>query len=310
MIITVTLTPALDKTVILPNFTINHVNRIDSLRLDPGGKGINVSKVVRVLGGQSLATGIVGGETGRYIQACLAGDGIAHDFVTVDEATRTNLKIIDPVNHTNTDINEPGAPVSPHVLDEVFAKICSRLTQSDLVVLAGKVPQGVPDTLFSQWISALREKGAKVYLDADDSLLANGVNARPHLIKPNEEELSRLMGREVTSEADMLDAAKALIDEGIQTIVISMGGKGALFVNQREALYGHGLKVPVLSTVGAGDAMMAAMCYGEAWGMDFDKTCQTAMAVSAASVMCSGTQAPSSQAIESLLDKVRLEKRA
>ena len=116
MIVTVTLTPALDKTVTLPGFAIGKVNRIASLRLDAGGKGINVSKVLKSLGGESVATGILGGSTGKFIQDSLNEMGIESDFVFVPQETRTNLKVIDPENHTNTDINEPGAPVSQAAL--------------------------------------------------------------------------------------------------------------------------------------------------------------------------------------------------
>ncbi|MBR1607483.1 MAG: 1-phosphofructokinase, partial [Clostridia bacterium] len=145
MIITVTLTPALDKTVVLPSFRVDQVNRIESLRLDPGGKGINVSKVLDALGTRSLATGILGGGTGRYIEKSLKDMGIACDFVWVEQETRTNLKVVDPVEHTNTDINEPGAPVSPQTLEAVFEKVKAAAGPGDIVVLAGKAPAGAGD---------------------------------------------------------------------------------------------------------------------------------------------------------------------
>ena len=122
MIVTVTLTPALDKTVILPDFRVDEVNRIQSIRLDAGGKGINVSKGLRALGVDSLATGILGGDTGRYIEKSLHETGISCDFVWTERDTRTNLKVVDPVRHTNTDINEPGAPVDEETLETVYRK--------------------------------------------------------------------------------------------------------------------------------------------------------------------------------------------
>lgn len=307
MILTLTLTPALDKTVVLPQFAVGRVNRIASLRVDPGGKGINVSKTLKALGAESVAGGILGGANGEYIKRCLDEMGIENDFVSVPENTRTNLKVVDPVNHTNTDINEPGAPVSAEVLDQVLDKALARLTRGDIAVLAGKAPQGAPDTLFAEWTLRLREKGVKVYLDADGELLIRGAEALPAMIKPNDEELSRLMGRSFSGAQEMAQAALALVRRGMETVVVSMGGDGALFARGNTVLRGYGLQVPVQSTVGAGDSMMAAMCYGEATGLCFEETCRLAMAVSAAAVMQSGTQSASMDDVRALLDQVRLE---
>ncbi len=307
MIVTVTLTPALDKTVTLPGFTVGKVNRIETLRLDAGGKGINVSKVLRSLGTDSLAAGILGGGTGRYIQSSLEREGIACDFVFVQADTRTNLKIIDPLNHTNTDINEPGAPVPAEVLEAVFAKAAQALKPGDTVVLAGKAPQGAPDTIFAEWTRRFQAQGVKVYLDADAALLIEGAKACPALIKPNDEELSRLVGRAFDGVEDMARAALSLSRGGIETVVVSLGGDGALFVQKDRVLRGHGLKVKVQSTVGAGDSMMAALCHGAQTGMAFEDTCRLAMAVSAAAVTCPGTQAADAETVRALLGDVRLE---
>ena len=168
MIVTITLTPALDKTVTLPGFAVDKVNRVQSMRLDAGGKGINVSKVLKALGTDSVACGILGGGTGRFIQNSLTEAGIACDFAQVPQDTRTNLKVIDPVNHTNTDINEAGAPVSEETLEEVFARAAAHLHKDDIVVLAGKAPQGTADTIFADWTRRFRELGVKVYMDAAD----------------------------------------------------------------------------------------------------------------------------------------------
>lgn len=306
MIVTITLTPALDKTVTLPGFAVDKVNRVQSMRLDAGGKGINVSKVLKALGTDSVATGIVGGSTGRFIQNSLEQDGIACDFTHVEQDTRTNLKVIDPVNHTNTDINEAGAPVSEETLEDVFSRACAHLGKDDIVVLAGKAPQGTSDTIFADWTRRFREKGVKVYMDADAALLIAGAAACPALIKPNDEELSRLMGRSFSGMDDLLAAARELVSRGIETVVVSLGGDGALFVTKDQALRGKGLKVPVQSTVGAGDSMMATLCHGAATGMSFEDTCRLAMAVSAATVMCSGTQAASMDTVQELLPKVEI----
>ncbi len=308
MIYTVTLTPALDKTVVIPDFTVDKVNRIRTIRLDPGGKGINVSKVLKALGMDSVATGILGGGTGRYILDRLDEMHIAHDFVTVPEETRTNLKVIDDVRHTNTDINEPGAPADPAVLRQVLDRLLSAVRPGDRVVLAGKGPAGAPDTLFGEWIALLREKGALPYLDADAALLVHGASACPEMIKPNDEELSRLAGKSFSSPEDIAKAALALCESGIHTVAVSLGADGALFARDGEVLRGYGLSVPVGSTVGAGDSMMASFCYGDALNRSFEDTCRLSLAVSAAAVMQSGTQPPEQADIDALLPRVRLEK--
>lgn len=307
MILTVTLTPALDKTAVVPGFGVGKVNRIASLRQDAGGKGINVSKTLRALGEDSVACGILGGDNGAFIRRSLEESGIPSDFVFVAENTRTNLKMIDPENHTYTDINEAGAPVSEETLSRVLARAEARLGRGDLVVLAGKAPQGAPEDLFAVWTRRLRARGAKVYLDADGALLAEGVKACPDLIKPNEEELGRLMRQSFASPADMARAALELTARGVGTVVVSMGGEGALFAREGRVLRGRGLCVPVKSTVGAGDAMMACMCLGESRGLDFEQTCRLALAVSAATVMSAGTQPAAAEDIEALKPQVVLE---
>ncbi|MBQ7455078.1 MAG: 1-phosphofructokinase [Clostridia bacterium] len=307
MIITVTLTPALDKTVVLPHFRVDEVNRVESLRLDAGGKGINVSKVLRALGSESLATGILGGGTGRYIEKSLLDAGVACDFVWAEQETRTNLKVFDPAERTNTDINEPGAPVSDEALEAVFEKIASRARAGDLVVLAGKAPAGTRDTIFAEWIARLKLQGAHVFLDADAALLIEGAKAGPALIKPNGAELARLMGRELSDIPDMADAACRLADTGIDTVVVSLGGEGALFVHDGEALRGRGIQVDAQSTVGAGDSMVAAMAHGFDKGLPFRETCRLALAVSAAAVTTSGTQPPDTDTVKALLPQAVLE---
>ena len=310
MIFTVTLTPALDKTVVIPGFSVGKVNRIKSMRLDAGGKGINVSKVLKTLGMESAATGILGGSTGAYIREQLQAMGIESDFVTVAENTRTNLKVIDDERRTNTDINEPGAPVSPETTAAVLEKLLARVRPGDRVVLAGKAPQGTPDTIFRDWIVRLKAAGAAVYLDADAGLLVQGASACPDMIKPNDEELSRLTGASFDGLPAIAEAARALNRQGIRTVAVSLGGDGALFARDGRVLRAPGLRVPVGSTVGAGDSMMAAFCFGDERGDSFEETCRRSIAVSAAAVMQSGTQPPDPADIAALLEQVQLEEMA
>ena len=246
MIYTVTLNPALDKTVEIPHFTLDAVNRIAALRTDPGGKGINVSKVIAKLGGTSRAAGLLAGQTGRTLAAQLSALGLDCDFSYAEAGeTRCNLMVIDPANHTNTDINEPGPTVTPAELDALLAKLTASLGIGDIVVLAGSLPAGAPRDTYRTWTAACKAAGAKVFLDADGDLLAEGLKAAPYLVKPNDHELSRLVGRELTGIEELHAAARRLLEAGVHKVVVSLGGKGGLYVTRQRSILAEGLRVPV-----------------------------------------------------------------
>lgn len=304
MIYTVTLNPALDKTVEIPNFTLGNVNRITSLRTDPGGKGINVSKVIAKLGGSSMALGILGGNTGRAIADGLNQLGLNCSFLSAEGETRTNLKVIDPVNHTNTDINEPGFEITEALLDSLLQHLVQMVKPGDIVVLSGSLPKGASKDTYGKWVTRCKDAGAKVFLDADGDPLVEGLEATPYLVKPNNDELSRLMGRELAGIEDLVCAAKKLLAAGIEKVVVSMGGKGALYVTKEATVHAEGLKVPVGSTVGAGDSVVAALAVAEDKGMTLEEAVVLSTATGAANVMCSGTQAAEWETIEALMPKV------
>lgn len=305
MIYTVTLNPALDKTVRISEMTIDRVNRISSMRTDPGGKGINVSKVIQKLGGHSIATGILGGSTGHRIQDALQSMEIESDFLFADGETRTNLKVVDPVLHTNTDINEPGLTVSEELLQKLLESLSKKLTSKDIVVLSGSLPKGAPRDTYKTWGMACRKTGAKVILDADGELLAAGLEASPYLIKPNNHEISRLLGKELVTPQELCSAARSLMKQySIEKAVVSMGSAGALYVTRDRTLYAEGLKVTVGSTVGAGDSVVAALAFAEERGLTLEETVRLSTATSAANVMSSGTQAAEYDLIQSLLPLV------
>ena len=305
MIYTVTLNPALDKTVEIPSLTVDAVNRITSMRTDPGGKGINVSKVIQKLGGASVAAGILGGDTGRAILSALTEMGLTTLFHFVEGETRTNMKIIDPDNHTNTDINEPGVTVSEEILEKLLEELLAKVTKEDIVVISGSMPKGSPKDTYYTWTKAFREKGTKVILDADGDLLKAGLKASPYLIKPNNHELGALTGRALETPEEVAETAAELMKEyGIGKVVVSMGGDGAVYVTKDKTIYAVGLKVPVGSTVGAGDSVVAALAVSEEEGKTLEETVRLSTAVGAANVMCSGTQAAEYEVVETLLPKV------
>ena len=307
MIYTVTLNPALDKTAQVPRFTVDEVNRITELREDPGGKGINVSKVIDRLGGRSRAVALLGGSVGAKIAGMLDEAGIDVWAFEASGETRTNLKVVDDELDTHTDINEPGPEATVAQLDTMLSALVQELAHGDIVVLSGSLPKGAPVGTYGAWARACAKAGAKVFLDADGDALTRGLDALPHLVKPNDAELSRLCGRTLEDEREIAVVARTLVDRGIARVVVSMGGKGAVMAEKDRVLLARSPKVRVGSTVGAGDSVVAALAYAEERGMSLDETARLAMATGAANVMQSGTQAAERDLVDSLLGKVTLE---
>ena len=231
--------------------------------------------------------------------------GLTTLFHFVEGETRTNMKIIDPDNHTNTDINEPGVTVSEEILEKLLEELLAKVTKEDIVVISGSMPKGSPKDTYYTWTKAFREKGAKVILDADGDLLKAGLKASPYLIKPNNHDLGALTGRALETPEEIAETAAELMKEyGIGKVVVSMGGDGAVYVTKDKTIYAEGLKVPVGSTVGAGDSVVAALAVSEEEGKTLEETVRLSTAVGAANVMCSGTQAAEYEVVETLLPKV------
>lgn len=308
MIITITLNPAIDKTISISDFKVDHVNKIESQRIDPAGKGINVSKVIKALNGESIALGIIGGETGNEIKRYLNDAGIKSDFVNVDKKTRSNLKIVDYVNHTFTDINEQGAFVNEIKQKEIVNKILEYANKDNLLVLSGSTPEGFDKTIYKEIVEKAQAKGAKVILDASENLFLEGIKSAPYLIKPNVHELEVALNVSIKTHSDIVRAARKIIELGVKLVVVSDGGNGSIFVTKEEAFIAKGIKVEVKSTVGAGDSMVAAIAYGLDQKLELKDIMVLASAVSTANVMTEGTQTGDLSIIESLKEKVRIEK--
>ena len=313
MICTVTLNPAIDKTVVIPSFTVDAVNRIVHVRKDPGGKGINVSKVIESLGGDSVAYAVLGGITGAELEQMLSGFRFRLESIRTGQATRTNMKVVDPVLRTNTDINEPGVPFGSETAAELKRRLEAQLGEGDILVLSGSVPAGTDTNIYQDLTLMGKECGARVLLDADGGLFARGIEAAPFLVKPNRYELEQYLERKLETREELCEAGKELLEKGVSVVVISLGSGGALLCRRGENdrsgdifLWAEGLPVPVASTVGAGDSMIAAFAYSLDKGMDYADAFRLAVAAGSAAVTCSGSPAPDAELVWKLYDQVKL----
>lgn len=308
MIITVTMNPAIDKTIKLNTFVHGDLNRIQKVILDAGGKGINVSKTIRALGGESLATGFLGGRNGDYIQDVLRKFSIKTDFVKIEEETRVNTKIAETTGLV-TELNEKGPVIDLQAMSELLMKLLNCLKTDSLLVLSGSVPLGVPKSIYRLLTELAHEMGAKVLVDADGDLFAEALSAKPDIVKPNQSELEKYFGYAMDSDEKIVEAGKKLLEKGVKIVIISLGAEGAYFIDKEHTLYSPALSVQVNSTVGAGDAMVAAFSYGVDQGLSFEETAKLAMATSVGAVTTVGTKPPTIEVVKGLLDQVTVVKK-
>jgi len=298
---TLTLNPAVDKAVTIDRFEVGQVNRIATVRLDAGGKGLNVARVLHHLGAPTVAVAPVGGGAGQFLASRLTEEGIPFDFLTIAGETRTNLKVVDPVRGTHTDINEPGPHLGSADLGCLADKLLAGIGPGDWVVFSGSVPAGVPQDLYGRWIAEAKAAGAKTVLDADGELFTRGLEGGPDLVKPNRAELEKWAGRPLTTTAALLDAIAQLRAAGARTVGVSLGSEGAWLVTDAGAWHAPGLKVDAKSTVGAGDALVGALTFGLSQGLAPAVVLARAVATATASVVRPGTGAGDPQEIERFL---------
>lgn len=307
MIVTVTMNPAIDKTLDIDNLERGGLNRIKHVEMDAGGKGINVSKTIHELGGESIVTGFVAGNTGKIIQNVMREWGISSDFVEVEGETRTNTKLYEPTGLL-TELNESGPQILAKDMESLLRKLEGYAGEDTLFVLAGSVPKGVDTDIYKRIIEMVHDKGATVLLDADGELFANALEAAPDIIKPNRVELEQYAGMDyVASEQELIQIAGRMAQKNIDEIVVSMGKAGALFLLKDYRVKCQGLKVKAHSTVGAGDAMVAGLSYAWDQKLSPEETVKLCMAVSAGAVTTIGTKPPKKAVVDELIGQVEIE---
>jgi len=308
MISTVTLNPALDKTVYLDTLRVHDANRIRRLEQDAGGKGINASRVLKELGSETVALGFIGGSTGSFIEHVLDREGIPTDFVRVSTPSRTNIAIQEVDGAPPTMLNEPGPEVTPAEMESLIARMKSAAANSYAVIFGGSLCRGCATDIYRALIECVRAEGALAVLDADGPPLTEGLAARPFMIKPNIDEARRLCGEPLESVTDIARAAVNLCGRGIELVVISMGKDGAVAGTTKETWLAVPPQVKVVSTIGSGDSMIAGITHILAANGSLEDALRWGSAAGAATAMTNGAEIGRREDVLNLLDQVRVER--
>lgn len=254
MIYTLTLNPSIDYVISLEHLTLGEVNRLDSETKLPGGKGINVSRILNRLNIPNTAVGYLGGFTGKFIADELAQENISTHFINVDGDTRINVKI---KADTETEINGQGPIISKEQQETLLNYLRSTLTEDDVVVLAGSMPKSLPDNFYQTIIDIIKEKHANFAIDTTGQALLNNLPNKPLIVKPNHHELAEMFDTKFNSLEDIFPYGQKLLQQGAQYALVSMAGDGALFFNGDDIYLAKPLKGTVKNSVGAGDSMIA-----------------------------------------------------
>ena len=304
---TVTLNPAIDKTYYVHGFSVNSVNRADKIKVNMGGKGINVATVASRCGISCFAGGFLSGYNGQLIGKYLKDIGVNADFVYTEGDTRINIKIIDIDNQTFTDLNERGPVVSSADIKTLLMKVSDMALKSDYVYIGGSIPPTVSNDIYKQMISIINEKGARSILDAEGDALRFGIEAVPYIVKPNQAELEGFMGAKLKTIQDVRRAAVELQNAGIKVVLVSLGGNGALAAINGKQYRIYPLNTPVRSTVGAGDSFLCGYLYGTTVSENVEVALRYAMAFASAKIQTEGTDIPSFESLCKDYENVTVE---
>ncbi len=260
MIYTVTLNPSIDYVIKLNHLNNGSVNRVHEENVYPGGKGINVSRILKTLGYDNIATGFVSGFTGDFITNSLKELDIKSDFIKLESGfTRINVKI---KSDEETEINGQGPHISEEKLNELFNKL-DKLKEDDILILAGSIPSTLNENLYEVIMDKVKASKAKVVVDATKNLLMNVLKHNPFLIKPNNHELEEIFNVKLHNEDDIIIYANKLKDMGAKNVLVSRGKDGALLVTEDNKVYLSNVpKGNVINSVGAGDSMVAGFVCG------------------------------------------------
>lgn len=305
MIYTVTLNPSIDYVIRLDEFKIGEINRTSEEYVYPGGKGINVSLILNELGHSTKALGFISGFTGAYIRDSLKSKGLDEDFINLESGfTRINVKL---KSINETEINGQGPIISDTDLDKLFQKL-DTLTENDVLVLAGSIPNTLDSSLYQKIMKRLADKNIKIIVDATKDLLIKVLKYRPFLIKPNNHELEELFDVKLETTDDIITYALKLQEMGAKNVLVSLGKDGALLITEDGDIFKSNVASgQVKNSVGAGDSMVAGFIAGYLTTNSYEKALQLGAASGGATAFSSDLA--KKEYIYELLNEIKIERR-
>lgn len=309
-VLTLTLNPALDQTITLARLRLGEVHRAQATRIDAAGKGVNVASVLADWGVRCTVTGLLGCGNRLPFDQLFTAKGITDAFVGRPGDTRTNLKLLDVEAADTTDINLPGLVVDAGALEDVRAQLRVHCATGTVVVLAGSLPSGLPDDSYAVLAADIARLGGRAVLDTSGASLTAALagEVKPYAAKPNRHELEAWAGRALSTQNEVIAAARDLQACGIALVAVSLGADGALFLRDGEIVRAQPLPVAVGSSVGAGDAMVAGLVAALIAAASLEGIARLATAFSAAKLGCEGANLPPRERVLALAEEVKIQR--
>lgn len=309
MILTVTLSPCIDKTLFVDGLRPFDTNRVLRTETDAGGKGINLSRVAVELGAESVATGFLGGGPGAYVRKVLESQRVVQAFVEIEGDTRTNFSVEDGSGQPPTTFNAKAPPVSPVEYDRLVARVTELAQSANWVTFGGSLPTGVPVEAYLDLGGIIKKAGKRLMIDADGEAMRRGLDAKPHMIKPNRKEAGRLLGRSVESIDDAVFAAEELRQylEPDGVCVVSLGSDGAVMASAESTLIGRPIEVESISTIGSGDSMLGGILAALEAGQSLTEAFKLGLAAGAATAATDGSEIARRPVVDALLARAQVE---
>ncbi|MBE5778612.1 MAG: 1-phosphofructokinase [Clostridiales bacterium] len=305
MITTVCMNPSFDKTASLESLHPGEVNRLKDVRLDVGGKGLNVAIVLSRLNVPVGCVACLGESNASNFERLVRKENLTFSSLTLPGEVRTNLKIFDESSQMITELNEPGPTMTEEQLDAFISLLKEKAADSSYVVLGGRLPAGCKDDTYRRCMQAL--DGKRIVLDSAGDSLLHGIKEKPYLIKPNLPEIEAIVRKELKTLRGIREAALFLMDYGAQNVIVSMGKLGAVLITGNKTLFAPALSVEARSTVGAGDAMIGGVMMGLDNGLPLEEAFRYGVAAGAASVMTDGTGLLHKDEFDALVPRVTVQ---